>query len=234
MEQETRFAFGNAYGAFFGPSIYSDFYHNAAFQILLSVNNDIEVLDNDHNKKVGRIVLIKPLVKTKIQCIGPATHIYLSPRVSLAFDLIKLAGCSDVHIMTSENGLPFKASDSYQKVIEALENVDVLPTEGLDSRLLIVLEYLNQNLNNPSIKEAANHCGLSRSRIRTLAREQLGVPLSTWVTWRKLIASNRALSSGANLSEAALAGCFADQAHFTRTMKKMFGVTPAVALQVYT
>ena len=104
----------------------------------------------------------------------------------------------------------------------------------MDPRLLAVLEDLNQNLDNPSILNAAKRCGLSRSRIRTLAREQIGIPLSTWVMWRKLVKANKSLSLGANLSDAALAGHFADQAHFNRTMKRMFGVTPTQASRVYT
>ena len=91
---------------------------------------------------------------------------------------------------------------------------------------MAVLDDLDQNLENPSILEAANRSGLSRSRVRTLAREQIGVPLSTWVTWRKLVKANKALSSGANLSDAALAGHFSDQAHMTTEFGRFAGRPP--------
>jgi AraC-like DNA-binding protein len=35
--------------------------------------------------------------------------------------------------------------------------------------------------------------------------------------------------AGASLAEAAYAGGFADQAHYTRAMRKMFGITPKSA-----
>ena len=234
MEQDTSFKFGDAYCVMFVSAINSGFYRNAAFQIILSENHDISVIDENDNINVGRIVLIKSLTPTKIQCSGPATHIHLSPRIRFSLDLTKLAGSSHIQILTSAVGLPFKPSSSHQEVIDVLEGMDIIPSEGLDPRLMAVLDHLSQNLDHPSIKEAARRSGLSRSRVRTLAREQMGVPLSTWVTFRKIVEANKALSKGASLSEAAMAGSFADQAHLTRTMRKMFGVTPAEAKRVYT
>jgi len=190
MKQEPDFVFGNAYGAYFGVGGQHEFHGNAAFQIVLGGGSDVVVTDEENFEYIGKIVLIRPLTKTKTRCDGRLTHLYLSPL----------------------------EQDS---------------TNSLDPRLVAALEYLNQNLDNPSILTAAKRSGLSRSRMRTLAREQLGVPLSIWVTWRKIVEANKALSAGANLSEAALAGCFADQAHFSRTMKRMLGVTPTKALQIY-
>lgn len=80
-----------------------------------------------------------------------------------------------------------------------------------------------------SISEAARACAVSKSRLRELARQQLGVPLSTWLVWRKLERSAREMARGANLADAATAGGFADQAHFARTMRRMFGITPGMA-----
>ncbi len=234
MISEPRFIFGSAYAAFFGTSNQYAFHQNAAFQIVLSQNNDITVVVENDKNYVGRTVLIKPLVKNKVQCQGHIIHLYLSPRISFALDLVNLVDETGVHILDTSERLPFNASTSRDKLLGVLDKLDQVSIDRLDSRLLVILEDLNQNLDNPSILSAAKRCGLSRSRVRTLAREQLGVPLSTWVTWRKLVKANRALSQGANLSDAALVGHFADQAHFTRTMKRMIGVTPAAAVQVYT
>ena len=233
MEQEPRFVFGSAYAAFFSGSGQNGFHKNAAFQVVLSENDDIIVVDKNNEKYIGKVVLIKPLTLNKMQCDGPVTHLFLSPIMDFTLDLIKLSGGANIHALTSSEGLPFSAAASYYEITDVLDKFEQVSIERLDPRLLTVLEDLNQNLDNPSIFDAAKRCGLSRSRIRTLAREQMGLPLSTWVTWRKLVKANKALSNGANLTEAALAGSFADQAHFTRTMKRMFGVTPSQALPVY-
>jgi AraC-like DNA-binding protein len=66
-----------------------------------------------------------------------------------------------------------------------------------------------------------------------LATQQLGVPLSKWVLWQAIrISAQSALSM--SLAEAALAGGFADQAHFTRSARKLFGLTPTELLRAAT
>ena len=234
MKSEPKFIFGSSYAIFFGKSSQNVFHRNAAFQVVLGMDDDIHVLGESNSEYSGRVVLIKPLIKSKIKCQGHVIHLYLSPRISFALDLVDFVDEAGIHILHAVDRLPFSANTSRDELLEVLNKLDQVSIERLDSRLLAVLEDLNQNLDNPSILSAAKRCGLSRSRVRTLAREQLGVPLSNWVTWRKLVKANKALFQGANLSDAALAGHFADQAHFTRTMKRMFGVTPTQASEVYT
>jgi len=209
MTSDPKFIFGNSYAIFFGESSESVFHQNVAFKIFLGASNDIHVVDEHNNEFSGRVVLIK-------------------------LDLINLVGDANIHILRNSDQLPIKATATRDEIIATLDKFDQLSFEKLDPRLLAVLDYLNQNLDNPSILDAAKHSGLSRSRIRTLAREQIGVPLSTWVMWRKLVKANKALSRGENLTDSALAGHFSDQAHFTRIMKRMFGVTPTQASRIYT
>ena len=231
MTDELSFVFGNKYAAFFVKPNQNVFHQNVAFQIVVSANDDITVINENHEKYVGRIVLIKPLTLSKIQCDGPLTHLYFSPTVDFTLNLMRFIEDANIHILSStQKLLPFNAKSSRAEIINVLDNHDQFSVKLLDPRLRSVLENLDQNLDNPSISNAAKHSGLSRSRIRALAREQIGVPLSTWVTWRKLINANKALSAGAELTEAALAGNFSDLAHFSRTMRRMFGVTPSTAL----
>jgi len=196
----------------------------------VSATDDITVVDENNEKYVGKIVLIKPLTLSKIQCDGLLTHLYLS-QVVFSLNLMSFIGDANIHILDSaQDLLPFSASSTRAEIIDVLEKHDQFSTKQLDPRLKSVLDILDRNLDNASISNAAKHSGLSRSRIRTLAREQIGVPISTWVTWRKLVKANKALSDGADLTDAALAGNFSDLAHFSRTMRRMFGVIPTTAL----
>lgn len=99
----------------------------------------------------------------------------------------------------------------------------------LDPRLEAALLAAAQNPAPGAVTRAAASIGLSAPRLRALARAQMPVPLSQWLLWRKLELAGREISSGSRLAEAALAGGFADQAHLTRTMVRMFGVTPLSA-----
>ena len=76
----------------------------------------------------------------------------------------------------------------------------------------------------------ANALGISASRLRQLSHSTFGAPMSHVLQWRQLQFAARALSESASLAEAAEAGGFADQSHFTRRMHRWFGVAPGAGL----
>jgi AraC-like DNA-binding protein len=57
-----------------------------------------------------------------------------------------------------------------------------------------------------------------------------GVPPSKLLQWLQLLGAAKALEASASLADAAAAGGFSDQAHFTRRLRQWFGVTPKVGL----
>ena len=81
-----------------------------------------------------------------------------------------------------------------------------------------------------SMAEVAGSVDLSPQRLRALARRELGMPLPRWRAWVRLRRAAEALVAGSSLAEAALEGGFADQAHMTRWMREMMGITPRTAL----
>ncbi|MFB9838919.1 helix-turn-helix domain-containing protein, partial [Actinoallomurus acaciae] len=99
------------------------------------------------------------------------------------------------------------------------------PSSELDGRLLDAMRTLTDE--PLSMVALAAEVGLSPQRLRALARQQLGMPLTRWRGWRRLARSAEALREGRPLSGAALEGGFADQAHLTREMRRMMGLTPA-------
>jgi len=233
MSQDTLFIFGKGYGAFFGMVDQNELHQNAAYQIVMGHESQVTIIGENSPKCVADIILIKPLAKHKIKCDGPISLIYLSPKSNFVLCHLKHMDTADITPLKA-TCLPFNSESSSREIIDALNKVVQKPQSNLDPRLVMALDDLGKNLQSGSIAQTALHCGLSRSRLRALAREQLGLPLSTWLIWKKLIEANKAVSSGASLSEAALLGGFSDQAHFTRSMKRMFGVTPTNALKVLT
>jgi AraC-like DNA-binding protein len=101
-----------------------------------------------------------------------------------------------------------------------------------DPRVLAAIDYIRQRIDTPiSLPAVAKVAHLSPGRFRHLFVEETGMPLRTYVLWRRLLKVWTLLMQGRNLSEAAHAVGFADSAHLSRTSRTMFGTTPS-ALQM--
>lgn len=106
------------------------------------------------------------------------------------------------------------------------------PREPSDPRVLAAVEYIRQKVDQPlSLPEVAKLANLSPERFRHLFVEETGMPLRTYLLWRRLLHVWRLLTKGDTLSTAAHAAGFADSAHLSRTARTMFGLPPS-ALQM--
>lgn len=78
--------------------------------------------------------------------------------------------------------------------------------------------------------EVAAALGISASRLRQISARAFDAPIARVLQWRQVQRAARALTLSRSLAAAAFAGGFADQAHFTRRMRRWFGVTPGSGL----
>jgi AraC family transcriptional regulator len=100
--------------------------------------------------------------------------------------------------------------------------------EPSDPRVLAAIEHIRQRVNQPvALAEVAKAANLSPSRFRHLFVEETGMPLRTYVLWRRLLHVWTLLMQGETLSMAAHAAGFADSAHLSRTARTMFGLPPS-------
>lgn len=76
----------------------------------------------------------------------------------------------------------------------------------------------------------AQSIGLSTTRLREIAIHDFGVPTAKLLQWLQLQSAIEAFRQTHNLADAAAAGGFSDQAHFTRRLVEWFGVTPSLGL----
>lgn len=98
----------------------------------------------------------------------------------------------------------------------------------LDARLVPVINYLQKELPiNPPIENLAAMAGLSQSRLMHLFKQQLGLPIRQYLLWKKLEAAARLVAKGTTLIDVAAETGFYDQAHFTRTVRRMLDLPPS-------
>jgi AraC-like DNA-binding protein len=115
----------------------------------------------------------------------------------------------------------------------SLEAVRQLPRRRLeDPRLERALAALDQQLSGKvSAHALAQAAHVSLSQLERLFSHQLGLPVRRLVLWRRLRVALQLALAGSTLTEAAHGAGFADSAHFSRTMKQLFGVTAAASLR---
>lgn len=80
-------------------------------------------------------------------------------------------------------------------------------------------------------RQLAQAAHLSLSQLERLFGDRLGLPVRRLVLWRRLRLALAHVLAGSSLTAAAHEAGFADSAHFSRTMKKLFGVSAGRSLQ---
>lgn len=97
-----------------------------------------------------------------------------------------------------------------------------------DPRMMQAHEAIDDNLMGKVTQDAiARAAGMSKSSFTKLFRASVGMPLRRYVLWRRLNIAVAAIGEGSDATTAAHKAGFADSAHFSRTMRQTFGVSPA-------
>jgi AraC-like DNA-binding protein len=134
-------------------------------------------------------------------------------------------------------GLRILGAGSARRVLDALDIdngtdlsaavAELTPLVGrigpIDSRLALAVEGLP---GADRLDGLAADVGISPSRLRSIAHEEIGVPLTQLRLWSRLARAILWLPYEPTTAAAAAAAGFADQAHFTRTARRFLGRTP--------
>ncbi|CAI3805695.1 hypothetical protein GLGCALEP_03952 [Pseudomonas sp. MM221] len=192
----------------------TDSHVHYAHQVLVGLGADVEVRLGEQISS-GPQVLIASRQPHAILSQGvPCLTLFAEP---LAFDLADLALACE------------QAGNSAEQLAQSLAR---WPRRPLDSRLEKALERIRA-LDEHALpaQELASTAALSLSQLERLFSGSLKLSVRRLVLWQRLrVALQRALS-GASLTEAALAAGFADSAHFTRSVRHQFGLSPGAALR---
>ncbi len=97
-----------------------------------------------------------------------------------------------------------------------------------DQRIHKIFKYIERlDEKKVSMEDLTNLVNLSESRLSHIFKEQTGIPVRRYILWIRLMDALKNAILGQSLTTAALNAGFSDSAHFTRTYKSMFGVTPS-------
>lgn len=106
------------------------------------------------------------------------------------------------------------------------------PARRIDPRVTTVLGAIRASDDlRMSLDAAAGMAFLSPTRFAHVFKEQVGLPFSRYVLWRKLTRAMVAIASERTIAAAAHAADFADAAHLTRTFYRMVGMAPSALMR---
>lgn len=93
------------------------------------------------------------------------------------------------------------------------------------------IDFIEHELEGvPRVSDVATRLGLSATRITHLFTAEVGMPFRRFVLWARIKRAVSEHRSGADLTTAAIAAGFSDAAHFSRTFRAMFGLSPSLVI----
>jgi AraC family transcriptional regulator len=102
----------------------------------------------------------------------------------------------------------------------------------VDPRVLRAISYIGANLAEPlTLEDVAGHVGLSPGRFRHVFVAETGISFRACLLWTRLQRALEIGFAGASWTEAAHATNFADSAHLSRTVHRMYGFAPTAVRQ---
>jgi AraC-like DNA-binding protein len=214
-EVVPRFAVRDGYACYRGPVTDGAAHRHAAFQIAIAVRGEVAMLDAAGTCHRATALVVPPMTRHQMLAATDVLTYFVEPQSAFADRLRECHGITpadELHGLREEEISPAAARAS----------------SALDPRLVTAMDaVVAQEL---SIPDLAARVGLSPQRLRALAQRQLGMPLTRWRVWARLRRAAEALCDGQSLADAALTAGFADQAHLTRWMRELMGLTPSAVL----
>ncbi len=242
MAKATKIGYSNDGGIFMGSGIQSDFHKHHAMVIILSCDSEFEIIPKQAGTIRTKAILIQKDENYKFS--GEASlHIFLhiDPYSENGLALRKTKHAYFIPDYSDFNELIPKFKSWYEspETEEILclsllnESCNILSSKNkenapLDSRIKESMQYIKSSKEfYPSLKASAAKVFLSPDRYAHLFKEQTGISYRKYVLHQKLVKAIRAIYMKSNLTQASHLGGFSDQAHFTRTFKKAFGIKPS-------
>lgn len=208
---------GDGYAVYRGPVAGGPIHRHGAFQIVVAGSGELAMVDLDGNRHQCVALVVSPMAPHRILAAPDLATYFIEPHCLFADRLRQRYGVGIV-------AAPELGDLCEDDVAAACHR----PSEELDPRLVTALAMLAEG--SIPMPELAAATGISAQRLRALARRELGMPLTRWRVWSRLGKAVAALQSGMPPAEAAITAGFSDQAHFTRQMREMMGLTPTIVL----
>jgi AraC-like DNA-binding protein len=217
-----------------------------AIQIVIALDGKAAICGSDGEWHEARGIVVRPDAEHSFDCNGAlGVMVFVDPESSEGAWLAS-ALRQDITIVTDTRldsivpGLrtlvehPDESADIAALIRHSIQGLrpGLAPGRRLDRRVTTVLDAIRASDDlRMSLDQAADKACLSSTRFAHLFKEQVGLPFSRYMLWRKLTRAMVAVASESTIAAAAHAADFADAAHLTRTFYQMIGMAPSVLMR---
>lgn len=217
-----------------------------AIQIVVALDGMVAVCGEDNRWRRGPGIIVQPDVVHSFDCNGAMAamlfvdpesnegawlHRALEQEIAVVPDARLASSVSELRTFIEQPIESMEVGDLIRHCVHAL-SPGAPPARRLDQRITNVLDSIRARDDlRVSLDEAAQLAFLSPSRFAHLFKDQVGLPYSRYMLWRKLTRAMVAIASERTIAAAAHAADFADAAHLTRTFYQMVGMAPSVLMR---
>jgi len=210
--------------------------------LYVGLEDEVEVI-TDTAKHKGRLVLVranveqqvdsggKPLLDLLIDADG-ASYRYLEPLLGEANAAV--LDYQRVAVLEADMRRALAGSidctEAWGLVEQVLISLSAYRPErpDFDPRISQIATELRAELPvNPNVAELAAKAAVSESRFLHLFKQQYGLPVRQYLLWARLRRAADLWHSGSSLADIAAEVGFYDQAHFARTVRRVFDFSPS-------
>lgn len=218
----------------------TDVHAHHVLQLTLALTGHVE-LESDGVCIRGEAVAIAPDAPHTFEATGLVAHLFVASDGKAGREITRsLCGKRSLAAIHADllGDFPARLRTSFQRNADDLRALaealiarlagESSRAEPLDPRIRKVIAWVAARLDQSvSLRDVTEVAGLSPGRTRHLFVEQTGLSFRTFLLWLRLVRAVELFADGASLTEAAHSAGFADSAHFSRTFRRMFGVSAA-------
>ncbi|EED31205.1 hypothetical protein NOR53_2772 [gamma proteobacterium NOR5-3] len=181
MNWKGEFCLGETWLVFRGRAGDNRPHAHATLQLTVSLGPEILISDENDRLVSGSALCVKAGKRHTLHPSKSVVLVLIEPQSQLADYVQRFAGDSDISEVTPSLTAQINWGGELDMLLEPLDIGGNRLRSNLDVRLAEALEFLRTSPLKGAIAAAAKSCGLSEPRLRVIAQQQLGVPLSKWL-----------------------------------------------------
>lgn len=228
--------------AFIGNQVNSAEHAHCVLQVFLSFDEPLQ-LTVQNKQVVGKCIVVNKNVKHAFSCNNSVRLSFLiEPSSGFAQELIKKINgdyliCDGGIECLQQKAAALLVTDDKRQYLNFIQDFAALlgierASHVLDERITELLQILqNCDCYDHTIENFAKSVCLSTSRLSHLFREQIGVPLKSYILFHQLEKAFTALFDGKSITDAALLAGFDSPSHFAATVKKWMGMSVSASIK---